>query len=43
MKINVASDLHLETYEWFPKFSPPEDLPHVPGSFLLRPFRSGGE
>ncbi|MHB1286763.1 MAG: metallophosphoesterase [Leptospirales bacterium] len=22
MKINVASDLHLETYEWFPKFSP---------------------
>jgi len=22
MKINIASDLHLETYEWFPKFSP---------------------
>ena len=21
MKINIASDLHLETYEWFPKFS----------------------
>ena len=22
MKINIASDLHLETYDWIPKFSP---------------------
>ena len=22
MRINIASDLHLETYKWFPKFSP---------------------